>query len=217
MVSRSFKYTQCRRWDAETRNRVHLHRTLLSLDVNQHATMFQRFRLTPKATRQVLALGVAVPLALYSLTVYTDVSVRDADPECKILVLWLISCASILQCRTRLSGAARPGRIPFSVILPPKQRDRILSSGHSLCVLAFRTLRNAHSVDHAQKDRGISKETSLFKFRSTNGCREQVSCLVHRACRHSCYCRSIGSRTISAGPPDQMQTAERLALTAAIE
>ncbi|PWN37182.1 uncharacterized protein FA14DRAFT_176482 [Meira miltonrushii] len=37
-----------------------------------HATMYQRFRMTPKATRQVLALGVALPAVLYGLSVYGD-------------------------------------------------------------------------------------------------------------------------------------------------
>lgn len=37
--------------------------------------MYQRFRMTPKATRQVLVLGVAVPALLYGLSVYGDVSV----------------------------------------------------------------------------------------------------------------------------------------------
>jgi hypothetical protein len=36
--------------------------------------MYQRFRPTTKATRQILGLGVLVPLALYGLAIYTDVS-----------------------------------------------------------------------------------------------------------------------------------------------
>jgi hypothetical protein len=40
----------------------------------QHATMYQRFRLTPRNARAAIIFGGIIPYAAYQLCLFTDVS-----------------------------------------------------------------------------------------------------------------------------------------------